>query len=496
MATPRSNLLRHNQTAFNDDFELEVMGQQVDLSWALNDPIRFCREILGDDLTEQQGQTLEALRDNKQVAFTACHAVGKSFLATRAALVFLAAHSKSKVLTTAAGWRGVETIFWSEIGAVVTKVAAVIPGLHRTKTALWASDNRFIMGFSADKPEAAQGHHSPNILLIIDEATAITYDLMAAIDSMLSTPGSKALYLSNPLRRTSAYYDITQSPSVKHIQVSCFDSPNFVANKIKTVQDIARLDPAKVKITHSYLTDPVWAQEKLNDWGERHHQFIARVLGRFPDANDDALIQPDWLDEAFGRQGFEESECDQIVYGFDVAMGGSDKSALFKIGWRGDEVTAYDCSTWSKSNTDTNVAEAEAVVDEDCPINIDANGVGKGVADNLRAAGYDARDYNGGAKPDPSNAETHANARAESYDKLRWLLETGQLHLGRVKHLRPELITGLTWLTTSINKGGKMLIVDKEVAKKNAGAGKSGFDEADALAMAVSSVSGGNVYVI
>jgi phage terminase large subunit len=78
------------------------------------DPVGFCREILNSPWSKQR-EIFESVRDHKCTAVRSAHGVGKTAMAARCALWFLAAHPYSRVVTTAPTWSQVKEQLWREI---------------------------------------------------------------------------------------------------------------------------------------------------------------------------------------------------------------------------------------------------------------------------------------------------------------------------------------------------------------------------------------------
>ena len=58
-----------------------------------------------------------------------------------------------------------------------------------------------------ETPEALQGIHSANVLLICDEASSVDNAIFEAAGGSLSTPNSKLVMVGNPTRAEGYFYD-------------------------------------------------------------------------------------------------------------------------------------------------------------------------------------------------------------------------------------------------------------------------------------------------
>ena len=107
---------------------------------------------------------------------------------------------------------------------------------------------------------------------------------------------------------------------------------------------------------------------------------------------------------------------------------------------------------------------------------VDEVGLGAGVLDRLKELEYRILGFNGGTSP--SDGGRYLNARAESYWRLREMLEAGEIALPPDEKLMDELIA-TRWRPTP---EGKIRIEAKDDLKARLGRSP---DKADAVVMAV-----------
>jgi hypothetical protein len=97
--------------------------RQLELSWERDDktysyatdPATYLREVLKFYAWSRQRQIAESVRDHKRTAVKSAHGTGKTAIAARVGLHFLATRPRSRVITTAPTWTQVETLLWREI---------------------------------------------------------------------------------------------------------------------------------------------------------------------------------------------------------------------------------------------------------------------------------------------------------------------------------------------------------------------------------------------
>ena len=160
------------------------------------------------------------------------------------------------------------------------------------------------------------------------------------------------------------------------------------------------------------------------------------------------------------------------VAGVDVARYGNDKTVF--VLRQGNKV--LDIVSWSHQDTVFSAGKVADLIREHKPVitNIDSIGLGAGVFDPLRAAGFKVSEINVGEKAEKD--DVYLNKRAEYYQKLAKRFETGSIQIPDNRHLASEL-AGIKYSYV----GTKLRIESKEAMRKR---GVSSPDFADALMLA------------
>ncbi len=305
---------------------------------------KFAVEVLNVDLDEVQKEILEAIQKNRRISVRSGHSRGKDYVAAIASLCFLYLLYPSKVINTAPTGRQVVSIMMAEIGKVHKNANIRLPGeVLATKIKFKGEPDWFMEGFkAADKAtEDWTGFHSPNLMLVVTEASGIEQETFNAIEGLL-TGNSKLLIIFNPNRTTGEAYQSTRSPRYKKFKLNCLDAPNVIAKKI--------LIPGQV--------DYVWVKDKIIDAGwclkidksemskssfdfifekqayRPNDLFRKKVLGEFPAEAEGQLIPLAWVEAANERwlacKGKGEGK---LSIGLDVAGEGNDLTVwTFKRG--------------------------------------------------------------------------------------------------------------------------------------------------------------------
>src|SRR5207253_2243113 len=135
-------------------------------------PEAFAKEVLGSRWWSRQREVAEAVAGHRRVVVRSANGVGKTYLAADLALWFLYCFQPSIVVTTAPTKRQVENLLWEEIRRRQRDAKPKLPG-NVQRCRIKMSEKWFAMGQSAAKPDSFQGYHSPNLLVVFDEASGI-----------------------------------------------------------------------------------------------------------------------------------------------------------------------------------------------------------------------------------------------------------------------------------------------------------------------------------
>ena len=427
-----------------------------------DDPVFFCKEILGVDLWSKQEQIIESIRDNDNTCVASGHGVGKTFISACATLWFLCTHDQSRVITTAPTNRQVESILWAEIWHLY-KNARVPLGGKLLKTSLSMEEKWYALGLSTDDPDRFQGHHAVHVMLVMDEAPGIDPQIYIASQGILTQASSKCLLIGNPTSSSGPFFDAFHNKLWNSFYISCYDSP-------------AIENPEK----YPALTTQKWINERKEEWGENSPMFISRVLGQFPLEGEDTLIPLNWCHKAVTRFEKSKETCkisDHIYLGLDVARYGTNKTVLTNFQ---PNRLLYQKSIQNKSTTEATklaITEGISAGAKLMQITTDDTGVGGGVTDRLRELGYPVLAINFSQKPtDPMHFR---GIRDEMYWNLRELFRSGEIAIPPLDNL----IAQLSAIKYKINpRTGKIEIEQKDDMKKR---GLKSPDEADSLVIAV-----------
>jgi hypothetical protein len=427
---------------------------------------------------------------------------------------FLSNHPDSICISTAPTYRQVKSLLWGEIRSAHKNAKFPLGGKMSDSGTEWRiSDKWYALGFSPKKEitggggqgkaSSFQGFHASYVMVVFDEATGIDAQVWTMAEG-LQTSGVmvKFLAIGNPTTKNCAFFSCFQSAQWKKVHISCFDSPNFIANGIKNIDGL-RDELVKLKGISSeedrlkyineykkpvpYLLTCQWAIPYCLDLGLDRPLVKSKVLGDFPDDDESVIVQLADVELSQNRE-IEFTDADTRYIGVDVARYGNDLSIFTEL------IGNVETRVKSVSKMDVMVVTGGVVAfakEEHyyhrTIILIDEIGIGAGVVDRLNELKRNKEipitwciyGINvGSACKDTGDKISFKNLKAYMYWNLRsWVKYKGKLLNDTV--YAAELPT-IKYFPES---NGKIRIESKDDYKSRTGRGSP--DYTDSLALAV-----------
>ncbi len=412
----------------------------------------------------KQLEMLNLVAHERRVSVVGCNGAGKDWVAARVILWWLETRPAAKVVVISPTQRQIEHILWPELATAIANADYPLSG-KLTQSRYTIAPDRFAIAFSTNKPDRIQGFHSPELLLIVDEAHGVEQPYM---DAAMRLNPAKTLMIGNALPKPGEFFDSHHSKQAayKRLKIAAADTPN--------IQEGAERVPG--------LITPEDIAEKTELWGEDHPLFRSAVYAEFPDAEDNSLVGRKAVEDAMaddapsgeGAPSESDDEREPVYIGVDVARFGADKSVL--IARRGQRVIA--AKVLDRDADTMRVAGEAALMAADLDaqaIFVDENGVGGGVCDRLKEIGAPVYGVQFGRRaPHPTR---FANLRSEIFWELRRLMNARLIALPSDEILQAELLS----LRYDVTSSGQVKLESKRAIRKK---GMPSPDRADALALA------------
>jgi len=480
-----------------------------------NDCLAHLRYVQGVEPHEHQIPVFEAVATKPKVIVSSAHNMGKSWIAARIVLWETPSFPRSKCLSTAPTMGQVRDILWSEIRAGYRDSLKPLGGDMQTVAWRLAAD-WFAKGVKprdqADGGGLGQGTGSSfqgfkagrrgRLRLIFEEATGILKQMWVQGEGMMTSANVFWFAICNPTSKASPAYEAWVSGLWHTIKLTCFQSPNLIANGItdlgklqdelsylRTLSDadrLQRLDSYIILV--DYLLTTRWVMERAFEWGIDHPLFQSKALGEWPDEDEMALMSLGVVEGAMYR---EPDTDDQFVsIGVDCARFGTDKTVITTM--IGHVVQKPKVLTKRRETVIAgeimNLIKALPRVDCIC---VDATGIGAGVLDmlienqmlKLIDGNTEIREVHFGG------GFTEKDSLAEE-DKLQYENIKSKVFVLLAKDLKTHIVLPnesvyskeLPTILYKFTRKGKYYIESKEEYKKRTGLGSP--DHSDSLALA------------
>lgn len=394
---------------------------------------------------DKQREIIESVARDDETYAPAGNQLGKDFVAAFIALEFFLTNQPARVITTSVKDDHLD-VLWGEIDRflrdsryplLADKGGYLVYNHHEIRK---VDKNgvldrySYLKGQVSKKGEGMSGHHAPNTLLIVDEASGVddmVYDMGIAW-------AKRILVIGNPNPCTNFFWRGVKAGNLKAkeggyyhrrvITITAFDSPNVKfgeaqkrQGKIPNNEDIV---PGVIGYKEYWRRRALWDP-------------VRQTIGldaEFPEDSTVLMYPPDWLRRSAAIVGQIQARVGRNFIGIDPAEGGDD-TVWCVI----NDTGILDLVV--KRTTDTSIITGDTIalmrqwsVD---PNNVvfDAGGGGKQHADRLRQQGYKVKAVAFGGAPTAERTRTltpiaarrlqdetrliYKNRRAEMYGILR-----------------------------------------------------------------------------
>lgn len=436
-------------------------------------PVAFCHEQLGAYPDPWQCYCLSQLArdDVTSLYIRSGHGPGKTHLAALTATWAGCTWGRMRIPCTAPKESTLLKKLWPELYKILAHASPEVQALVE-----WRKTGMTFMGEpgweaipeTAREPEGLAGHHEERVLFIVEEASGLRDDFWPVIEGALTTEGSKLLAISNPTRISGGFARAFRVPSPGTHLVQVGWEAGADTRKPRHARTAAG---AHLVRWASDRPSSSWAEKQIQQYGWDSNIVRVRVRGEEPLAEDDTLVAPYLVWDAWGRMPDRDStELGLKVLSWDVAGAGRDRSVQSYR--RGPLVLSL------KGVPQVNLHNAAQLILETCEgmpllerpdhVNIDEIGIGRGPVDTLHAKGFGAQGVNVAL---PSRVKDYANLRAQYYWELRKDFMDARLCLSKsipeetVQQLADEL-AATKWFITA---GGKIQIVPKDAIRQDIG---------------------------
>ena len=386
----------------------------------------------------------EKLVRKQRLSIRSGHGVGKSAFLAICILWFACCYFPCKIPCTAPTAHQLSDVLWAELSKWHRVLRERMPELasqfEQTQDEyrlIEAPKESFAVARTAraDKPEALQGFHSDNLLIVGDEASGIPDVIFEVGQGTLSTAGAFAILAANPTRKSGFFYE----------------THHRLRDRWETIQ---------VNGENSELVSKQFVDDIAHQYGADSNVYRVRVLGEFANEADDIVIPLELCESAKIR---EVEVFGDVLWGIDVARFGRDRTTLVK---RRQNATLEKHKSWIGQDLMQTSGRIYAEWLETPPdqrpkmIFVDVIGLGAGVADRLQELGLPVSGVN--VAEEASVDDKYQRLRDELWFKGRKWLENKNCKLFD----DDVLIAELTLPKYGFTSTGKLKVESKDELKK------------------------------
>lgn len=479
-----------------------------------DDPVGFMIDPkgLGETAWSLQREIMESVRDHPKTAVPACHAPGKSHIASRIIAWWGSVHpaNSARILTTATSYRQVKNVLWPYLRRA--HALHGLPGrMNLTEWRIGAQNDILAEGVKPpDEDEhALSGLHGAHVLIVVDEAGGISHAFGQTLIGLLTGSHTRLLLIGNPAvdEEGSWFEQQCEDPSFNVIPIPASRTPNWTGEDAGLCKAHPEMEPHPVS---DHLVDKQWAIDLSRAFGEESAVVQARRDAIFPKNAEAKAVPLAWLEAALvdDEDGPDPLRRPGVVrLGVDIAAGGTDEFVIAQAD--GNVVTVQHRSAGDRNakpgfveNTVRSYAvaaarlHAERGITEPVRIKVDTVGVGWGIFQGLQAkqeeaktriAGVEFIEVSAGASA--RDTQHFRRQRDEGWWTLRECVQANErghrdivLDLGTDVKERTKLLAQLNAPRYSQDTTGHTVIESKDKMKER---GISSPDVADAVWMSL-----------
>lgn len=232
----------------------------------------------------------QSIADHKDVSASSATSIGKTYLASIIVFWFLDVYPNSVVVTTSTKFSQLKNTLWKEMKKHFVKFRRFYPNAKWSDkleikidmvNSLGEADQRIALGSTEQTSSgeevsvSAAGQHAENMLIILDEGSGIPKSVLEAYINTSTAKNNVICMLGNPVSQLDTLAYFSSKKNVNSVTMSAYDHPNVVLKK--------EIIPGAVTVKS--------VKERLEEYGEEHPLFLARVRGISPSESKDSLIK-------------------------------------------------------------------------------------------------------------------------------------------------------------------------------------------------------------
>ncbi len=351
-----------NLKAASEKIEQIDYNEMVDLYF--DDPVGFAEDVLNFYPDDKQKEIMLSVRDNKRTTVRSGQGVGKTATVACIIIWYMLFRDNAKIIATAPTRQQLNIVLWPEIAKWLSGTYADT-FLTLTKTMLYMVGYElewFATARTATKKENMAGLHADNMLIIVDEASGVSDEILETLLGTITGVDNRILFISNPTRNSGIFYESHHK-----------DRDQFCCIHIDAEQ-CERTDKENIEMLK-------------RKYGADSNVVKVRVKGDFPDQEDDVFFPLYLVMRGINTDYDDGQSVETIDIACDVAREGGDETVV------GTKINNKVLPFLVRNGQDTmatvgDIMHAANKLHDRFPniiivVKIDDTGVGGGVTDRL-----------------------------------------------------------------------------------------------------------------
>ena len=329
------------------------------------------------------------------------------------ALWYLSRHPDGIIVTTAPTHDQLANVLWRAIWKAFERCPYKLFNGRKTRSPLLLENEAggYCIGLSSATVEAASGHHAENLLVLIDEASGVDDDRIAALNSL--NP-SQVVMIGNPLVPSGVFYErctrqeLDPDPNTALIRIRSDETPEVLAGVQRSRTGMADLD---------------FLERSRRDYGEGSAWWLSHVRALFPDSVEGQLFDKAWIDAAiYGQPPTQDRRRGFRRLGVDISTGRAGDDSVILMRDDSGVLDIQSSNTWPIDELARRVVAMARANNITGPrVVYDGTGLGETFGILLAQAGLpDTCPFQGGR----GTNRKFANLRSATYWALRRRLNT------------------------------------------------------------------------
>ena len=368
--------------------------------------------------TWQQMEFVDACqKPGARVAVASGHGTGKSWTLAWLLDWNMRVFPHSNAILTATNIEQARSVVWKYLDGVIECMDRMYPWMRgffvkETKRyyARGFKDSWYVLPKTASKsaPKNMAGQHNNNLLIVVDEASAVDDAIHGVLKGALTHRRNRYVMTSQPTRLSGHFAEAMR---------------NLAKGEVDGIYDTITMNSEE-----SPLVSREFILEKLQEYNGHHSpEYQIKVLGHFPDNMAGFLIAKQWVEDSqFINIEFPDDDWGYVLLA-DVAEGlhrDSSVAHLVKMSGQGNErlVESIECAEFPDMN-EKEFARYIAGKYHEYPnltIAVDGDGAGRTVILDLQEMGIPVEAIHWGVPcHNPIAQGRYANLRAFAHCKLR-----------------------------------------------------------------------------